>query len=267
MEVASDVSKIPGREVRVEDRVGQFVPIELEFVDDRGQRVKIGDYLQHDKVVVMSLNYSDCPGLCIAQLGNLVDTLKKLDVDGLDKQYQIVTVSIDPREEFDKAARTKAKYSQQLGNSHSEKGWHFLVGNQPEISSLAESLGYYYTYDMVNKRYNHPAVLYFISPEGRVCRYLTDLGVEPEQFRLAVAEAGQGKLSRSVTDVFVQFCFTYDPQKNRYSADAKRIMTLGFSSFAILMLGFLAPFWFGKRQKPSVKPGEPSIDDKPTNRS
>lgn len=235
-----------GNSVRVDDKVGEFIPLELTFRNEQGSAVKLDSYFKQGKTVVITLNYSDCPGLCIAQLENLVEMLRKIDGRGLAENYEIVTISIDPREQPDKASRTKAKYAGLLRGTKVAEGWHFLVGNQPEITALAKSLGYYYTYDRENNRFNHPAVLYFVSSEGRLCRYLTDLGVEPDQFKLAVTEAGEGKLTRSLAETFVQFCYTYDPEKNRYSADAKKIMVVGFTSFAVLMAGFLAPFWFGK---------------------
>lgn len=237
-----------GQAVRVEDRVGEFIPGELSFLDDAGRTVKLSSFLGTGRAVVMTLNYSDCPGLCIAQLENLVETLRGTNAAGIGENYQIVTVSIDPREDSEKAARTKSKYLGLLRETSAEKHWHFLVGKQPEITALAKSVGYYYTYDKENDRFNHPAVLYFIGGNGRLCRYLVDLGVEPKQFQLAVAEANEGKLTKSLAEAFVQFCYTYDASRNRYSADAKRIMTIGFSTFAVLAVGFLAPFWFGKNK-------------------
>ena len=252
-----------GSKVRVEDKVGEFIPKELLFKDDSGKTVKLERYLKPGKTVVMSLNYSDCPGLCIAQLENLVETLRRMDGQGLGENYEIVTISIDPREDTEKASRTKAKYTTLLRETEAEASWHFLVGKQPEITALAKSLGYYYTYDKENNRFNHPAVLYFISSEGRVCRYLADLGVEPDQFKLAVSEAGEGKLTKSLAETFIQFCYSYNAEKNRYSADAKKIMAIGFTSFAFVMAGFLAPFWFGKTKPADAAklPTETIADD------
>ncbi len=235
--------------IDVVDQVGEFLPLELAFRDDRGRAVRLQDYFKRDKVIVLTLNYSDCPGLCIAQLENLVETLRKLESRGLGESYELVSVSIDPREDSQKAARTKAKYTGLLRETAANSAWHFLVGKQPEITSLAKAVGFYYTYDKANDRFNHPAVTYFISSDGRICRYFLDLGIEPEQFRLALAEAAEGKLTRSLAEAFVQFCFYYDPDANRYSADARRIMAVVGGAFAVLLLGFMAPFWFSPRKR------------------
>jgi protein SCO1 len=250
-------------DVRVEDRVGEFVPLGLTFKDETGQTVPLEKYFKPGKTVLMTLNYSDCPGLCIAQLENLVETLRQIDGKGLGDNFEIVTVSIDPNEDSEKAKRTKAKYSDLLGDSRAESSWHFLVGKQSEITELAKSVGYFYTYDRVNNRFNHPAVLYFLSSEGRICRFLVDLGVEPAQLKLAVAEAGEGKLTRSLKEAFIQLCYFYDPEANRYSASAKRILAIAGGAFVILMVGCLAPFWFAKRGTPdaAIKLSEKTAED------
>lgn len=234
--------------IDVLDQVGDFIPAELSFRDDTGRMVRLSDYLKRDKAIVLTLNYSDCPGLCMAQLDNLVETLRKLDCRGMGDSFELISLSIDPREEYQKAARTKAKYVGLLGDEKGDKAWHFLVGKQPEITDLAKAVGFYYTYDKVNDRFNHPAVTYFISADGRICRYFLDLGIEPEQFQLALADAAEGRLSRSLAETFVQFCFTYDPDANRYSASARKILALGGGAFTVLLLGFLAPFWFSSRR-------------------
>ena len=235
------------RGIDVEDRVGEFIPLELMFKDERGVDVPLRKYFEQ-RPVILTLNYSDCPGLCIAQLDQLVETLRAIDAEGLGEEYEIVTVSIDPTETPAKAARTKSKYVGLLRETAAEEHWHFLTGRQDAISKLADSVGFRYTYDKANKRYNHPAATYFVAPNGRLCRYLLSLGVEPEQLKLAVAEANAGKLTFSMADAFIQFCYLYDPDANRYTASAKRLMAFGGAAFALLVTGCTAPFWFSKRR-------------------
>lgn len=255
------------RGIDVVDQVGDFLPLQLQFRDDSGKAVRLEKFFQRGKPIVLTLNYSDCPGLCIAHLENLVETLRAIDSKGLGENYEIVTVSIDPREDSEKAARTKAKYTGLLRGSQADEAWHFLVGKQSEITELAKALGYFYTYDKVNDRFNHPAVTYFISAEGRICRYFVDLGIEPSQFRLAVTEASEGKLTRSLAEVFVQFCYYYDPDANRYSADARRILAIAGAGFVLLLLGAMAPFWFASNKPEGVTQAEEAAAKRPTESS
>ncbi len=235
--------------IDIEDRVGEFVPLGLIFKDERGNAVGLGKYFKQDKPIVMTLNYSDCPGLCVAQLDMLVETLRGLDGGGIGDDFEILTISIDPKETPEKAGRTKAKYTGLLRDTNAEAGWHFLTGKQQDIATLADSVGFRYSYDRVNQRYNHAAATYFISSDGRICRYLVSLGSEPDQFKLAIAEAAEGKLTRSLADVFIQMCYLYDPDANRYTASARRMMAFGAAAFTMLLLGFTAPFWFARRTR------------------
>jgi len=200
--------------IDVEDRVGEFVPLNLVFKDERGQSVGLGKYFKKGRPIVLTLNYSDCPGLCIAHLDNLVSTLREFHSDGLGTDFEIVTVSIDPNESPDKASRTKMKYVGMLQHENSTEGWHFLTGDSANIKALAKSVGFKYTYDRANKRYNHPAATYFLSEDGRICRYLLSLGVEPDQFQLAIGEAKSGILTSSVADaIILAFNPNYTPRE------------------------------------------------------
>ncbi len=237
------------RGIDVEDKVGEFIPLDCVFQDERGNKIGLGKFFKQGKPIILTLNYSDCPGLCIAQLDNLVSTLREMNAEGLGDEFEIVTVSIDPSETYQKAARTKGKYTGLLRDSKAEEAWHFLTGKQKDISRLADAVGFRYTYDRVNKRYNHPAATYFVSSEGRLCRTLLSLGVEPSQLKLAIGEAKEGKLTMSLADAIIQFCYLYDPNANRYSASARRIMAFGAAAFSMLLVGCTAPFWFSKRAR------------------
>ena len=196
---------------------------------------------------MLTLNYSDCPGLCVAQLDMLVETLRDLNGAAIGDDFEILTVSIDPTESPEKAARSKAKYAGMLSGDGAQKGWHFLTGEQGDIAKLADAVGFRYSYDKANKRYNHAAATYFLSEDGRVCRYLLSLGEEPEQFKLAIAEAAEGKLTRTFADSIIQMCYMYDPDANRYTASARRMLALAAGAFVLLLTGFSAPFWFSRR--------------------
>lgn len=246
-QLLSDKVPVNAQLIDVVDRVGEFLPLDLIFTDERGNRVGLAKFFKQSRPVILTLNYSDCPGLCIAQLDNLTATLRESQAAGLGTKFEIVTVSIDPTESPAKALRTKQKYLGLLREPNADQGWHFLTGDQASIARLADSVGFRYSYDRATKSYSHAAVTYFISTDGRICRYFLSLGIEPEQFRLALAEAAEGKLTTSLSDVIMQFCYTYDPDANRYSASARRLMAIGGAAFTMMLLGLTAPFWFSKR--------------------
>lgn len=235
------------KSIKVENRVGQFIPLDLVFKDEQGQGIGLGKYFKQGKPIVLTLNYSDCPGLCVAQLDMLVDTLRELSGAELGDDFEILTVSIDPLESPEKAARTKARYTGLLSGDGAQRGWHFLTGKQADIAKLADAVGFRYSYDKANQRYNHAAATYFLSADGRICRYLLSLGSEPQQFQLAIAEAAEGKLTRTFADTIIQMCYMYDPEANRYTASARRMLALAAGAFVVLLTGAVAPFWFAGR--------------------
>lgn len=261
------MDEVPGsaQGIEVEDRVGEFVPMDLIFTDERGNKIGLGKFFKRGKPIVLTLNYSDCPGLCLAQLDNLVSTLRELDGAGIGEKFEIVTVSIDPTESHTKAARTKQKYVGMVRAPGAESGWHFLTGDQKSITALASAVGFRYFYDKASKRYSHPAVTYFLSSDGRVCRYFLSLGEEPEQFKFALNDASEGKLSSSIGDTFVQMCYSFDPDANRYTADARRLLSFSAGAFVLLLVGFTAPFWFSGRRAANRPPAQSPLSDSPAN--
>lgn len=254
------MDKVPGsaQGIEVEDRVGEFVPMNLIFTDERGNKIGLGKFFKQGKPIVLTLNYSDCPGLCVAQLDNLVSTLRELDGAGIGEEFEIVTVSIDPTESHTKAASTKQKYVGMVRADGAQNGWHFLTGDAKSIATLAKAVGFQYFYDKASKRYSHPAVTYFLSSDGRLCRYFLSLGQEPDQFKFALNDASEGKLSSSIGDTFVQMCYSFDPDANRYTADARRMLSFSAGAFVLLVLGFTAPFWFSGRKPAANQPAASS---------
>lgn len=238
---------LSAQSINIENRVSEFIPLDLIFKDEQGNAVSLGKYFKRGKPIVLTLNYSDCPGLCVAQLDMLVETLRDLNGAVLSEDFEILTVSIDPTESPEKAARSKAKYAGLLSGDGAQRGWHFLTGKQADIAKLADAVGFRYSYDRANKRYNHAAATYFLSSDGRICRYLLSLGSEPQQFKLAIADAAEGKLTQSFADTIIQMCYMYDPDANRYTASARRMLALAAGAFVVLLTGFTAPFWFSGR--------------------
>lgn len=253
---------LSAQSINIENRVGEFIPLDLIFKDERGNPVGLGKYFKKGKPIVLTLNYSDCPGLCVAQLDMLVETLRDLNGAAIGDDFEILTVSIDPTESPEKAARSKAKYTGMLSGDGAQKGWHFLTGQQADITKLADAVGFRYSYDKANKRYNHAAATFFLSSDGRVCRYLLSLGAEPQQFKFAIAEAAEGKLTQTFADSIIQMCYMYNPDENRYTASARRMLALAAGAFVVLLTGFTAPFWFsGRGRTDTGNPTESSLTD------
>jgi len=231
----------------IDEKLGESVPLNLIFTGENGNPVTLGQLIDGKRTTLLTLNYSDCPGLCVAQLDGLTESLRKFDSLELGQDFQVITVSIDPKESPGRAASTKAKYVGGLGLKPNFEGWRFLTGEQAAITAIAQSVGFRYTWDPVSKRYNHSAATIVLSPQGKVTRYLYSPSIDPATMNLALVEGSQGKLGSSM-DAFALWCMAYDPESNRYTAVGFKVLSLGAAAFVLMLLGLTAPFWFSQRR-------------------
>lgn len=236
--------------VTVDQNLGGQVPLNLPLTDSMGRRVKSGYYIDGNKPTIVTLNYSDCPMLCNVQLNQLTQSLNKLDLK-LGEDFQILTVSIDPKETTQTVRKTKEQYVEQLLKAQpgADAGWEFCTAQQPIITHLADVVGFRYTYDRKSGEYYHPAMLAFVSPEGVITRYSLDIAFDPSDLKKALVEAGDGTVGTPV-DQLILWCFSYDPTSNSYVPQAWKIMRLGAAATIGLMLACLAPYWIGRKRLP-----------------
>lgn len=242
--------------IDVEEHLGETVPFDLVFTDDRGGEVQFGQYFGQGKPVVLILGYYECPMLCNLVFNGVVEAIKDGDLNIAD-DYQIVTVSINPLETYQLAAAKKKNYVQSLGKPEAEWGWSFLVGADSESRRLAEAVGFDYYWDEKRAQYAHPAVVMMLSEEGTITRYLYGIQFEPRDFRLALLEASEGKIGSTI-DKLILYCYHYDPDSDGYVVVAGNVMRLGGAATLVILAGFIGLLWYReRRRRPRVTP-EPS---------
>lgn len=241
-------------EIAVDEMLGSRLDMDLAFVDHNGEAVKLGDYFDGKRPVLLTLNYYRCPTLCSLQLNGLTRTLGQFDWQPGD-EYRIVTVSIDPREGPELAASKRDSHLEALGVT--DLDWNFLTGDALQIRMLAAQLGIGYAYDAEQDQYAHPAVLMFISPEGKVARYLYGLEYQPSDVKFALIEASEGRVGSPV-DKLILSCFHYDASLGEYGPFAMGIMRLG-GAFMVLIVGIpLVLLWRRERRRRGSVGGPPS---------
>jgi len=231
-------------EIAVDEMLGGHLDMNLEFVDHQGNEVQLGDYFDGKRPVLVTLNYFRCPTLCNLQLNGLTRTLDDFAWTAGD-QYRIVTVSIDPREDAELARNKRATHIEALGRG--EVDWNFLTGDALQVRMLAAQLGIGYAYDTEQDQYAHPAVLMFISPDGKVARYLYGLEYNANDVKFALMEAAEGRVGTTV-DKIILSCFHYDASLGEYGPFAMGMMRLG-GAFMVLIVGIpLAIVWRRERR-------------------
>ena len=233
--------------ITVTEHLDAQIPLDLEFTNTQGKRVTLGQLFDGTRPVILTMNYSDCPQLCIVQLNSLVKSLEKMPWD-LGKEYQVVTVSIDPVETYDRARLTRQKYLKMYGRPGGGQGWHFLVGKEANIKRLAETVGFGYRWLPESKQYVHAAVLMVCMPEGRVSRYLYGVAYDPQTLRLSMTEAAEGRVGTTLDQILL-FCFHYDASSGRYGPAAFNLMRAGGALTVVLLGTMMSVYWVRERRK------------------
>jgi protein SCO1/2 len=242
-------SKIPSqlRDIQIKENLGGMVSLSsLTFKDESGASVRLSDYFKRGKPVLLTLVYYECPNLCNFMLNGLVQSLKTLDWTP-GNQFEIVSVSINPREKSDLASRKKDAYLKAYNRPEARTGWHFLTGEEDQIQKLAKEVGFGYRYDEQEKQYAHGAVIFALTPEGKISRYLYGIEYPNKDLRLALLEASNGKIG-TVVDRFLLFCYRYDPQTRRYSIYLTKLMQAACGATVVIFGGYLLIFWRRQRK-------------------
>jgi protein SCO1/2 len=230
--------------VGIEERLGAQVPLELVFTAEDGRRVALGELITGQRPVLLTLVYYRCPMLCGLVLNGLVEALQEVSLTA-GKDFDIVTVSIDPLETATLARLKKQSLMREYGRPEAAAGWHFLTGDELSIRALAEAVGFGYRWVEERKEYAHAAAVMVLTPQGKVSRYLYGVLYEPRTVRLALAEARVGTLA-TVADRFLLYCFHYDANQGRFVVAARNIMRLGGLVTAGVVAVWLGRAWWGR---------------------
>jgi protein SCO1 len=209
------------KEVGIDQKLNQSIPLNLVFRDEHGKTVQLGDYFGQ-KPVILSMVYYNCPMLCTQVLNGIESSLKLIPMD-IGKQFNVVTVSIDPTERPVLADAKQALYTGLYGRPGAAEGWHFLTGDEPQIRQLANALGFRYAYDPDSKQFAHASAIMLLTPEGKISRYFYGIQFPSRDLRLGLVEASEGKIGTPVDQVLL-FCYHYDPSTGKYGLLISRLI-------------------------------------------
>jgi protein SCO1 len=223
--------------VGIDQRLNETVPLDIEFLDEQGAHVTLGDYFG-EKPVVLALVYYECPMLCTLELNGLLRALRVLPLD-LGKDFEIVTVSFDPGETPQLAAKKKEEYASKYGRPGADQAWHFLTGPQASIERLTRAVGFRYRYDAKTDLFNHASAIMVLTPEGRLSKYFYGIEYSARDLRLGLVEASAGKIGSAVDEVLL-YCFHYDPETGKYGVVIMNVLRLAGVATVILLGGFVA---------------------------
>jgi protein SCO1/2 len=234
--------------VGITQNLNARIPRDLEFRDETGKSVRIGDFFGQ-KPIVLSLVYFDCPALCTEVLNGELRTMKAISLD-LGKDFEALTVSFEPK---DTPALAKAKrdvYAGQYGRPGAADHWHFLTGDQKSIDALTNVAGFQYAYDSSIRQYAHAAAILVLTPDGRIDRYFYGVIYPARDVRLGLIEASEGKIG-TLTDHAMLYCYQYDPMTGKYGVVVMNVLRAA-GGLTVLILGIFMTMMFLRERKRSI---------------
>jgi protein SCO1 len=220
--------------VGIEQHLNAEVPGDLTFTDETGKAVRLNDYFGHGRPVILNLGYYQCPMLCSELLQGLVGSMKPLTFN-LARDFEVVTVSFDPRETTEMAAAKKRDIMKRYGRPNSDQGWHFLTGKAEQINALTKSVGYQYQFDPKTEQYAHAAAIVMLTPDRHISGYFYGVEFSPKDLRLGLVQASQNRIG-NIGDQVLLYCYHYDPRTGKYGAVISNILKLG-GLMTMLILG------------------------------
>lgn len=223
------------KDVGLDQRLNNQVPLNLEFRDEHGQTVQLGQFFQ-GKPVILSLVYYQCPMLCTEVLDGELQALKDVSLTA-GKDFQVVTVSIDPRDRTIEAEAKRMMYTSLYGRPGSAHAWHFLTGDDLNIHQLADAVGFRYVYDSQTGEYAHAAGIMVLTPDSKVSRYFYGIHFPARDLRLGLVEASAEKIGNPIDDALL-FCYHYDPNTGKYGVVIANVLKAA-AAFTILAIGLM----------------------------
>jgi protein SCO1/2 len=214
----------PGlKNVGIEQHLNEQIPPGLTFRDESGKAVRIGDYFGK-KPMILNLVYYQCPMLCGEVLTGLDSALRVLKFD-VGKEFDVLTVSFDPRETPQMASAKNAEYLKRYGRPGAEQGWHFLTGPQESVDSLTKAAGFQYEFNKETNQFAHATAIMILTPQGKISQYYYGVEFAPKDLRLGLIQASDNKIG-TVVDQVLLYCYHYNPETGKYGAVITRILRL-----------------------------------------
>lgn len=243
------------KKVGIDQKLGDQLPLDTVLKDENGAAVKLGDYFNKGRPVILALVYYECPMLCNEVLNGLTGSLKGMSLVA-GKDFDVVAISFDAREndKADLAKNKKASYVERYAHPGTEGGWHFLTGTQDSIDAVTKAAGFNYYWDDKTNQFAHAGGIMLTTPEGKMSRYFYGIDYAPKDLKFGIMESARDKVG-SVTDQLLLYCYHYDPASGKYGFAILRAMRVAGVATLLGLGAMIFVFW--RRNK--IKKEDPEI--------
>jgi protein SCO1 len=225
------------KNIRIDQKLDAQVPADLVFKDETGKSVMLGDYYGK-RPMILVLVYFKCPQLCTVVLTDLLHSLNGLTAMSVGQQFDVLTVSFDPKEGPDLAAAKKKAYLKEYGRRGASDGWHFLTGQQDSIAKLTDAVGFRYQWSEEYQQFMHASGLMILTPEGKISQYFYGIDFAPNDLRTALNRAGNSEIG-APSDEILFYCLHYDPRTGKYGIIIDRALKVAGCMTVALIGTFL----------------------------
>lgn len=232
--------------IGIDQKLDSQVPLDLSFTDQTGKQVKLGDYFG-SKPVVLALPFYRCAGMCTLEMDGMAKAFNALSFTA-GKEFNAVTVSIDPKETWTLASAKQRDYLDSYRRPEAKQGWSFLTGDDANIHKLAQAVGFRYIIDPKTQQPIHAVGIVVITPEGHVSRYLLGVDYSPKDLKLCLVDASHNKIG-SMVDKFTLLCSHYDPTTSRYGVAIDRIIKFTCSLTVLIIAGAIMLMFRFEKQR------------------
>lgn len=237
------------QKIGIEQRLGEQLPLDTELKDENGNSIKLGEYFNHGRPVILALVYYECPMLCNEVLNGLTGSLKGISLNA-GKDFDVVAISFDTRENDkpDLARNKKASYMERYGRAGTENGWHFLTGTQGSIGKVTAAAGFNYKWDEKTNQFAHAGGIMITTPQGKLSRYFYGIDYAPKDVKYGLMESAESRIG-SPAEQLLLYCYHYDPASGKYGLAILRVIRLAGVATLIGLGAMFLVFWRRNKSK------------------
>lgn len=213
------------KQMAFDQKLGAQVPLDAVVRNEEGKEIALGSLFGERPVALMLIFYQ-CKGTCLLEFEGAMKIFRALKVDDIGKSYDVVTLSIHPKETPELAKAKKSQYLSLYNRPESEKGWHFLTGDEEQVRKIASSVGFKYYYNPIKDQVVHPTGLIVLTPEGRASRYFLGTEYSSVVFRDSLVAAKSNAIGPEEQRTYFMGCFQYDPVSGKTRLHVWRALQL-----------------------------------------
>ncbi len=235
--------------IGIEQKLGAELPLDTEFKDEDGKVIRLGEYFNKGRPVILAFVYYECPMLCNEVLNGLTGSLKGISMNA-GKEFDVVAISFDEREHEKPglAGNKKSSYMERYGRPGTEKGWHFLTGSLASIEAVTKAAGFGFEWDEKSNQFAHAGGIMIATPDGKLSRYFYGIDYSPKEIKFGVIDSAENKVG-SAADKLLLYCYHYDPATGKYGLAILSFIRLAAVATLLGMgaMGFV--FWRKNKRK------------------